>query len=80
MLKVDKINSFYGKAHVLRDLSFTVPKGNVIALLGRNGAGKTTTMKSIMQLVRPASGTVTFDGHSIAGSQPHKVAKLGLGT
>ena len=79
MLKVDKINSFYGKAHVLRDLSFNVPKGNVVALLGRNGAGKTTTMKSIMQLVRPASGTVTFDGHSIAGSQPHKVAKLGLG-
>ena len=79
MLKVDKINSFYGKAHVLRDLSFSVPKGNVVALLGRNGAGKTTTMKSIMQLVRPASGTVMFDGHYIAGSQPHKVAKLGLG-
>ena len=56
MLKVNAINSFYGKAHVLRNLSFNVPKGHVVALLGRNGAGKSTTMKSIMQLVRPSSG------------------------
>ena len=45
MLEVSNINSFYGKAHVLRNLSFTVRKGEVIALLGRNGAGKSTTMK-----------------------------------
>lgn len=60
MLEEEKINSFYGKAHVLRDLSFSVPRGHVAALLGRNGAGNTTTMKSIMQLVRPARGTVTW--------------------
>ncbi|UWR24394.1 ABC transporter ATP-binding protein [Sulfitobacter sp. S190] len=79
MLEVKGVNSFYGKAHVLRDLSLDVPRGKVVALLGRNGAGKTTTMKSIMQLVRPASGTVAFQGQDIAGLQPHKVAKLGMG-
>ena len=79
MLEVERINSFYGKAHVLRDLSFDVPRGTVVALLGRNGAGKSTTMKSIMQLVRPASGTVTFQGQRINGLLPHAVAKLGIG-
>lgn len=79
MLEVENVNSFYGKAHVLRDLSLSVPRGHVVALLGRNGAGKTTTMKSIMQLVRPSSGQITFQGRSIAGLPPHKIAKLGLG-
>ncbi len=79
MLEVESINSFYGKAHVLRNLSFSVPRGHVVALLGRNGAGKTTTMKSIIQLVRPASGRVTFQGQSIIGAPPHRVAKMGLG-
>lgn len=79
MLEVDQINSFYGKAHVLRDLSFSVPRGKVVALLGRNGAGKTTTMKSIMQLVQPASGQITFQGEPIMGRPPHRIAKMGLG-
>lgn len=79
MLDVSKINSFYGKAHVLRDLSFDVPQGKVVALLGRNGAGKTTTIKSIMQLVRPASGQIEFNGQSITGLPPHRIAKLGIG-
>lgn len=79
MLEISNINSFYGKAHVLRDLSFDMKRGQVVALLGRNGAGKTTTMKSIMQLVRPRSGSVTFDGTDITGFAPHKVAKSGLG-
>ena len=56
MLEVKAINSFYGKAHVLRDLSFEVPRGEVVALLGRNGAGKSTTMKSVMQIVQTRSG------------------------
>ncbi len=79
MLELSGVNSFYGKAHVLNDLSFTVARGQVVALLGRNGAGKTTTMKSIMQLVQPRSGKVTFQGQDITGMAPHKVAKLGLG-
>jgi branched-chain amino acid transport system ATP-binding protein len=79
MLEVEAINSFYGKAHVLRDLSFAVPRGKVVALLGRNGAGKTTTLKSIMQLVRPASGRITFQDRVITGLPPHRIAKMGLG-
>lgn len=79
MLKLTGINSFYGKAHVLNDLSFDVARGQVVALLGRNGAGKTTTMKSIMQLVVPQTGRVAFQGEDITGWPAHKVAKLGLG-
>ena len=79
MLKFDAINSFYGKAHVLRDLSFNVSKGHVVALLGRNGAGKSTTMKSIMQLVRPSPGKITFKDEDITRLPSHQIAKLGLG-
>ncbi|MEP4030417.1 ABC transporter ATP-binding protein [Roseibium polysiphoniae] len=79
MLEINAVHSFYGKAHILNDLSFSVGKGEVVALLGRNGAGKTTTMKSIMQLVRPRSGTVLFNGKDITGVSPHKVAQIGLG-
>ena len=79
MLEVKAINSFYGKAHVLRDLSFEVPRGEVVALLGRNGAGKSTTMKSVMQIVRTRSGEITVQGQSITSFMPHKIAKLGLG-
>ena len=79
MLKIDAINSFYGKAHVLRDLSFNVSKGHVVALLGRNGAGKSTTMKSIMQLVRPSLGKITFKDEDITRFPSHQIAKLGLG-
>lgn len=79
MLEVSGINSFYGKAHILRDLSFEVNAGEVVAMLGRNGAGKTTTMKSIMQLLRPKTGKVRFDGQDITWLSPHEVAKQGLG-
>ena len=79
MLEINGINSFYGKAHVLNDLSFGVERGQVVALLGRNGAGKTTTMKSVMQLVVPRAGSVTFQGTDITRMPPHKVAKMGLG-
>jgi branched-chain amino acid transport system ATP-binding protein len=79
MLEVASVNSYYGKAHVLSDLSFSVQRGQVLALLGRNGAGKSTTMKSIMQLVVPRSGSIMFLGHELLGQAPHRVAKLGLG-
>ena len=79
MLRIDRINTYYGKAHILHDLSFDVSAGEVVALLGRNGAGKTTTMRSIMQLVRPASGSITFEGAPITRWPTHKVARSGIG-
>ncbi|MEL6569966.1 MAG: ABC transporter ATP-binding protein [Pseudomonadota bacterium] len=79
MLELKDINAFYGKAHVLNDMTFAVAQGQVTALLGRNGAGKTTTMKSIMQLVVPTSGAIDFAGRALIGQPPHRVAKLGLG-
>ena len=79
MLKLDDVNSYYSKAHILQGLSFSVEAGQVVSLLGRNGAGKTTTLKSIMQLVKPRSGGIAFEGQPLIGLQPHKVAKLGIG-
>ncbi|MGI9371413.1 MAG: ABC transporter ATP-binding protein [Hyphomicrobiales bacterium] len=79
MLELSEINSFYGKAHILHDLSLSVEQGQVVALLGRNGAGKSTTMKSIMQLVRPQTGTVNFAGQNVTAWAPYKVARIGLG-
>ncbi len=79
MINVSSLNSFYGKAHVLSDLSFAVNQGSVLALLGRNGAGKTTTLKSIMQLVVPASGRVEFQGRDIVKLPPHVIARMGIG-
>ena len=79
LLSLEGLNSFYGKAHILHDLGFAVGQGEVVALLGRNGAGKTTTLKSIMQLLRPASGRVTFDGRDITRQPAHRVCRLGLG-
>ncbi len=79
MIEVDSINSFYGKAQILNDLSFSIAAGEVVSILGRNGAGKTTTLKSIMQLVRPRTGSVKFNGTEVVGSPPYKVAKMGLG-
>jgi branched-chain amino acid transport system ATP-binding protein len=79
MLNVTGINAFYGWAHILFDLSLTVGRGEVVVLLGRNGAGKSTTLKSIVGLVRPASGAVTFQDVPIAGLPPHRIVHDGLG-
>ena len=79
MLELSGVNSFYGKAHILRDLGFSINAGEVVSLLGRNGAGKTTTVKSIMQLVKHEKGSVVFDGVELTRLPTHRVAKLGIG-
>ena len=79
MLRVDKINAFYGQAHILFDLSLEVGPGEVVVLLGRNGAGKSTTMKTIMGLVPASAGEVHFQGRNITRSAPYQIARLGLG-
>jgi branched-chain amino acid transport system ATP-binding protein len=73
------LNSFYGRAHILHDVSLEAAEGEVVVLLGRNGAGKSTTLKSIMGLVRPASGSVEYKGKPIHRCPPYKIARMGLG-
>jgi len=79
LLAVDGLNTFYGKSHVLRDVSFAVPAGRITVLLGRNGAGKTTTLRSIMGLTPPRGGAVRFKDREITGQPPHRVFRLGVG-
>ncbi|MBI1734450.1 MAG: ABC transporter ATP-binding protein [Candidatus Rokubacteria bacterium] len=79
LLGVDALQTFYGKSHVLRDVSFTVAAGGITVLLGRNGAGKTTTLRSIMGLTPPRAGVIRFKDREITGHAPHTVFRLGIG-
>ncbi len=79
MLTVEGLHTYYGRAHILADLSLSVARGEVVVLLGRNGAGKSTTLKSIMGLVPAHDGRIAFAGVDITGWSPHDVARLGLG-
>jgi branched-chain amino acid transport system ATP-binding protein len=79
MLTVSNLRTAYGAAQVLFDLSFAVGPGEVVTLLGRNGMGKTTTVNSIMGLVRPRGGSVSFEGRELAGLPPYRIAQAGLG-
>jgi branched-chain amino acid transport system ATP-binding protein len=79
LLQVAGLQAAYGMAKVLFDISFAVGAGEVVTLLGRNGMGKTTTIRSIMGLMRPSTGTISFEGREIAGRRPDLVARQGLG-
>ena len=79
MLKVEALKAAYGAAQVLFDVSFVVAEGEVVTLLGRNGMGKTTTISTIMGLVSPIGGTITFGGQRLNGLPPYRVAQAGLG-
>ncbi|WP_151446793.1 ABC transporter ATP-binding protein [Lacisediminimonas profundi] len=78
MLKVDRLNAWYDRSHVVQDISFEVKPGEIVTLMGRNGAGKTTTLRTIMGLVGKRSGSVLFDGHECLASAPHTRFHLGL--
>lgn len=79
MLQVDGLDSRYGASQVLFGLSLAVAEGEVVTLLGRNGMGKTTTIHSIMGVVRPHAGTVSFAGRRLDKLPAYKVARRGLG-
>jgi branched-chain amino acid transport system ATP-binding protein len=78
-LAVEHLNAWYGTAHILFDVSFTVGRGEVVALMGRNGAGKSTTMKAVMGLLPRRSGTVRLNGRDVSRLKPFEVARLGMG-
>jgi branched-chain amino acid transport system ATP-binding protein len=77
-LRLDRVNCYYGGAHVLRDVSLAVAPGEVLGLLGRNGAGKTTTLRAIMGLVRPRSGAITVDGIDLLSVRPDEIPRRGI--
>lgn len=79
MLRVEGIDTYYGRSHVLFDVSFTVGNDEVVALLGRNGAGKTTTLRSVMGLTPPRSGQIVLDGEDVTGLAPERIASRGIG-
>jgi len=79
LVSVQGIHTYYGKSHILHGVSLDVAPGEVVGLLGRNGVGKSTTLKSIMGLVNPSEGVITFQGRSITREPPHKIARIGIG-
>jgi branched-chain amino acid transport system ATP-binding protein len=78
LLEVKSLNSYYGDSHILFDVGLRVEAHEVVALLGRNGAGKSTTLKSLMGLVKPRSGSITFNGEDVAGKPAHAIARAGM--
>ena len=78
VLELDRLSVAYYRAPVVRDLTLTVGRGEVVALLGANGAGKTTTLRAISGLLKPAGGAVRLCGQDLAGISPTARARLGL--
>jgi branched-chain amino acid transport system ATP-binding protein len=78
MLQIKQLYASYGKVQVLHGLDLTVPKGNLVTLIGSNGAGKTTTLRAISGMIKPQSGNVLLNGQDIAGRPSHAIARAGL--
>jgi branched-chain amino acid transport system ATP-binding protein len=79
LLEVQDIHTFIGQFHILEGVSLQVPKGKILALLGRNGAGKTTTLKTVLGLTPPRQGKVLFAGQEIQGLRSFDIASMGIG-
>jgi branched-chain amino acid transport system ATP-binding protein len=78
LLTVSNVETFYGPIMALRGVSFAVPAGAIVTILGANGAGKTTILKTVSGVMDPQKGSVTLEGRQIQGLDPDRVARLGL--
>ena len=78
LLQVSNLETYYGPIMAIRGVSFEVPRGRIVTILGANGAGKTTVLKTVSGVMDPQKGTVSFDGREIQGMDPDRVARLGL--
>jgi branched-chain amino acid transport system ATP-binding protein len=78
LLVVDHVDVFYGAVHALQDVSLVVRTGELVCLLGGNASGKSTTMKTVLGLVKPRSGTITFDGQRIDGLKTPQIVRRGI--
>ncbi|MUK88462.1 ATP-binding cassette domain-containing protein [Ornithinibacillus sp. L9] len=79
LLKLQQVEAYIGQFHILYDITFEVPKGEVTVLLGRNGAGKTTTLRTVMGLNPASKGSITFKEQEISSLKPHMIANRGIG-
>lgn len=78
LLTVEHLTVYYGAVQALREVSFTVAKGEIVSLVGANGAGKSTTLRALSGVVRPSRGSIAYDGKSVAGLPSHRIARLGI--
>ena len=78
LLTVNNIETYYGPIMALRGVSFSVPAGAIVTILGANGAGKTTILKTVSGVMDPQKGSVTLEGRAIHGLDPDRIARLGL--
>ena len=78
ILHVEGINVYYGAIHAIKDVSFEVSEGEIVALIGANGAGKSTTLKTLSGLLRSTTGTIEFMGENIMHAQPDRLVAQGL--
>ena len=78
LLTVENLSVDYGAVQALRDVTFTVGKGEIVSLIGANGAGKSTTLRALSGLIRPSSGCIVHEGRQVAGLPPHRIVRLGI--
>lgn len=78
MLELKGVNVYYGAIHAIKDISLTVNQGEIVTLIGANGAGKSTTLRTISGLLRPKSGSISFEGKEIAGVKAHEIVRQGI--
>ena len=78
ILKVSNIETYYGPIAAIRGVSFDVPRGAIVTILGANGAGKSTVLKTVFGLMDPQKGSVAFEGRQVQGMDPDKVMRLGM--
>ena len=78
MLKVNDLKVNYGGIEAVKGISFEVPEKSIVTLIGANGAGKSTTLRSIVSLVKPASGTIEFMGENITGKDTNEIVAKGI--
>jgi branched-chain amino acid transport system ATP-binding protein len=78
LLEVRNVDVFYGSIRALKDVSFSVEKGEIVSIIGANGAGKSTTLRAISGILRATSGSIIYDGHDITHTPPYLVARMGI--
>ena len=78
MLRIENLGVCYGAIKALHEISFTVARGSIVTLIGSNGAGKSTTLRTVSGLIKPVSGSITYEGQRIDSLPPHQIVARGL--